>query len=127
MAKSVKAVVRFKTQKAIKLIEEGVEQIVIHMGGIVRGALREQVPVDTGNLRESQIIGEFVRVGRTAGIVVGSDEDQAPYAPFAYFPGITRNYAGNDWIGRTVIDIIGRKEQYMRENVSILSNNLRSL
>jgi len=95
--------INWQGKKLEKLIAEKCKNdVLMRIAKNVKKNLREEVPVDTGNLRDSQEIGDVAEVGKSIGVNVGSDEDKAYYAPHVYYPGITRNYAGNDWITRAL-------------------------
>lgn len=75
----------------------------------LKNAIRVEAPVLTGNLRDSTAIENHDTKERLVRLV-GSDENQfgngsygfdgAPYAPYVYYPGISRNYGGNPYIDR---------------------------
>lgn len=77
-----------------------------------KDAIRANVRVDTGNLRDATVIEKQAVIGNKMGRNVGTDEDQAPYAPYVYYPagqhGLNtktnrkRKWAGDDWITRSV-------------------------
>lgn len=88
-----------------KLSHDMCNKLVLMMAEDALSIMKEECPVDTGNLRDSHIIeGIYGYEGgeKVAKTRVGVDEAKAPYAPFVYYPGVTRNYAGNDWVDRTV-------------------------
>jgi hypothetical protein len=103
-------VVEFKKQKLLKLIDAKVDTILEKIANNAKGNIRSEVPIDTGNLRDSTVVEGVIQVGNKKGINVGTDEDQAPYVRYVYFPagkhGIPtktdrpRSYVGNDWITR---------------------------
>ena len=119
--------VEFKKAKMIKLVQEADDETIDVLSKLVRGYLREEVPVDTGNLRDTQIIGEIARVGEILAVNVGSDEDEAPYAPFVFFPGVTRKYAGNDWIKRVISRVLRINRTIIRQAEQRIFSNLQSL
>ena len=101
----------FKRAKLLKLLEEETDKILDCIADNVQKTYREEVPMVTGNLRDATVKERMGKVGTMKGINVGTDTDQAPYAPYVLFPagqhGIPtktdrkRNYSGNDWITRT--------------------------
>ena len=120
-------VVEFKKAKLIKLVREAEIEILKNIAKSTKKAIQTEVPVDTGNLRDSTVIGSIVEVGNMMAVKVGSDEGRAYYAPHVYFPGITRNYGGNPYIDRALDRVITRRDQLIKSGMRIVYNKLTSL
>lgn len=100
----------WKGARLIKLLDERSDTILTTIAKRVKANIRAEVPVDTGNLRDATVIGDVGEVDSKRGLNVGTDEEQAPYAPYVYWPagkhglgtktGRSRRYKGNDWIRR---------------------------
>lgn len=100
-----KVKVKWNGKQFKELFRQNASQLLEEFGTFGVKTLKSKVPVDTGNLQESQVMEEEIVVGRKRARNIGSDESPdtgAYYAPYVFYPGITRNYSGNDWISPTL-------------------------
>ena len=108
----------------LSLVDKETDELLLNIATVVKLNIEKHVPVLTGNLRESTVVEDIIKVGENKGINVGTDEDQAPYAPYVYFPaGLhgkgtktdrKRVYSGNDWITRAVNDTLTALDALVR-------------
>lgn len=134
--------VNWKTQKLVKLLRQQADKTAERLAKNVRGHIRDEVPVDTGNLRDATIIAPFKKTVTMTKTTVGSDLNKAPYTPFVFYGlpnGIrpkkasvlrfvtksgtvvytkfVKPRAGNNWLSRALPKAYGDVAQILTQTV----------
>lgn len=99
---------QFDRKGFLKLFDEFAGDSAQAIGEIFLRKTRSRIPRDTGNLQDTQKMDKIEQLKTKVKSYVGSDERKrtgAPYAPHVFYPGITRRYAGNNWIDPVIPEI----------------------
>ena len=99
-----------KLDDLIKSLKKEELKIASRIGTIAVEEIRKEVPVDTGNLRDSTTF-EINANGNKYEILSGAESARVldgkggTYDRYVYYPSLTRNYSGNKWVDRATPEI----------------------
>lgn len=97
----IKAKSKFNNRKIIASIDKNSVALLLDLAINTKEEIEKEISVDTGYMKANTKIDPIKTTDNKISTLVGTD-DHIKYAKFAYYPSLTKNYKGNDWIAKAM-------------------------